>query len=170
MKYLHIKNISSEDEMIIFGNLVGRILLDCRPEKAKKATLLFFEGDLGVGKTTICKGILNSSGYDGIVKSPTYNLVETYELASSRYHHFDFYRLGSPEELDYIGIRDYFQSGDICLVEWPDRGKGFLPAPDLCLKISAKRNGRELNIESKTQLGELCLNHLSIAKENQLGL
>jgi len=159
MKYLHIKNISSEDEMIIFGNLVGRILLDCRPEKAKKATLLFFEGDLGVGKTTICKGILNSSGYDGIVKSPTYNLVETYELASSRYHHFDFYRLGSPEELDYIGIRDYFQSGDICLVE-----------PDLCLKISAKRNGRELNIESKTQLGELCLNHLSIAKENQLGL
>ncbi len=169
MKYLYINNISTEDEMITFGNLIGRILFDFLPKKAKKATLLFFEGNLGVGKTTICKGILNSSGYDGIVKSPTYNLVETYELASSRYPHFDLYRLGSPEELDYIGIRDYFQSGDICLVEWPDRGKGFLPLPDLCFKISVKRSGRELNIESKTQLGELFLNHLSIAKENQLG-
>ena len=169
MKYLYINNISTEDEMITFGNLIGRILFDFLPKKAKKATLLFFEGNLGVGKTTICKGILNSSGYDGIVKSPTYNLVETYELASSRYHHFDFYRLGSPEELDYIGIRDYFQSGDICLVEWPDRGKGVLPLPDLCFKISAKRNGRELNIEYIAQLGELFLNHLSIAKENQLG-
>ena len=166
MKYLHIDNISSEDEMITFGKLVGRILLDCRSEKSKKATLLFFEGDLGAGKTTICKGILNACGYDGVVKSPTYNLVETYELASSKCHHFDFYRLGSAEELDYIGIRDYFQSGDICLIEWPDRGKGFLPLPDLCLKISAKRNGRELNIESKNQLGELFLSHLSFYKEN----
>ena len=169
MKYLHIKNISSEDEMVAFGELVGHILFDRQPKNVKKATLIFFDGNLGVGKTTFCKGILHSFGYSGVVKSPTYNLVETYEFISFNCHHFDFYRLGSSEELDYIGIRDYLKVGDICLVEWPEQGKGFLPLPDLRFNISAKTKGREFVITSETKQGETFLTDLSKARENKLG-
>ena len=93
--------------------------------------LVFLNGDLGSGKTTLVRGILRSWGYDGPVKSPTYTLLEPYELADCRVLHFDFYRINDPEELLYIGIDDLLGEEAIKLVEWPSNGSSILPKPDI---------------------------------------
>lgn len=122
--------------------------------------LVFFDGDLGAGKTTLCRGVLQAFGHRGAVKSPTYTLVETYELGSDQVHHFDLYRLGDPEELEYMGIRDYLQPGNFCLIEWPNRGAGILPAPDLRVDITLTVNGRMITIVAETLVGEAVLSHM----------
>lgn len=93
--------------------------------------LIFLEGDLGVGKTTFVRALLGVMGYEGKVKSPTYTLVETYELANSLVHHFDLYRLQNPKELNDLGIEEYLTPNTLVFVEWPEQGKGILPPPDL---------------------------------------
>ncbi|MCL4108248.1 UNVERIFIED_CONTAM: hypothetical protein GTU68_065276 [Idotea baltica] len=108
--------------------------------------IVLLKGDLGAGKTTLVRGLLRHLGHEGIVKSPTYTLVEPYELKGRKIYHFDLYRLGDPEELEYMGGRDYWESGALCLIEWPEQAKGYLPEANLVLQISYQDSGRNIKI------------------------
>lgn len=116
--------------------------------------LMFLRGELGAGKTTLVRGYLRGSGHAGAVKSPTYTLVEPYELVGRHLYHFDLYRLGDPEELEFLGMRDYLAADDQCLVEWPERGVGVLPEPDIELRLEYLPDGRTATLEAFTARGD----------------
>ncbi|MGM0766909.1 MAG: tRNA (adenosine(37)-N6)-threonylcarbamoyltransferase complex ATPase subunit type 1 TsaE [Pseudomonadota bacterium] len=122
-------------------------------KSAGQGVTIFLEGDLGMGKTTLSRGVMRGLGHEGAVKSPTYTLVEPYEHLSPTAYHFDLYRLGDPEELEYMGIRDYFEGGAMCLIEWPERGQGILPAPDLQITLVRQGEGRSAHIVAGTIAG-----------------
>lgn len=115
--------------------------------------MIYLIGTLGMGKTTLSRAIIQALGWSGNVKSPTYTLVENYELPRLQVNHFDLYRLSDPEELEFIGIRDYQGKGLLSLVEWPDKGQGFLPEADLEIQITEAGAGRELKLLPKTPTG-----------------
>ena len=116
--------------------------------------ILFLEGDLGAGKTTLVRGFLRARGYMGPVRSPTYTLVEPYPLGDETVYHLDLYRLADAEELEYLGLRDMLQSRNILLIEWPERGHGRLPKPDLELHIQHQQDGRKITLQANTSAGE----------------
>jgi tRNA threonylcarbamoyladenosine biosynthesis protein TsaE len=120
----------------------GRALAHRLPETA----LVFLHGDLGAGKTTLVRAILRGLGYANSVKSPTYTILETHDLGSRMVYHFDLYRIIDPQELWLIGIDDLLSSDALKLVEWPERGVGVLPTPDVELWLLAEGGGRRLEI------------------------
>jgi len=128
--------IKDEQEMLEAG---AKLALQLKP-----GMLVFLQGDLGAGKTTLVRGILRGLGHKGSVKSPTYNIVEPYTINDKTFFHFDLYRLMDVEELEYMGMRDYLSKDSICFIEWPDKGEGFLPEPDLLLDIKINGSQREL--------------------------
>jgi len=126
--------MDGEEEMVAFGKNLASV---CAP-----GNIYYLHGELGAGKTTLSRGFLRGFGHEGAVKSPTYTIVEHYQLKNQRIYHFDLYRLTDPEELEYMGARDYFHQHAICLVEWAENGAGFLPKADLDIKITYESAGR----------------------------
>jgi tRNA threonylcarbamoyladenosine biosynthesis protein TsaE len=125
--------------------------------------VIFLEGDLGTGKTTLVRALIRALGHQGPVKSPTYSLVEVYVISSLYLYHFDFYRFESPEEFLDAGFDEYFNDNAICLVEWPERAQGCLPPPDLRLRLQHAGPGRLLEAVANTPQGVQCLRALSSA-------
>ncbi|PUA27272.1 MAG: tRNA (adenosine(37)-N6)-threonylcarbamoyltransferase complex ATPase subunit type 1 TsaE [Cellvibrio sp. 79] len=139
--------IDDDALMVAFGERLGHLLA-----ASEGAISVYLQGDLGAGKTTLSRGILRAFGHAGAVKSPTYTLVEPYEFTDRILYHFDLYRLGDPEELEYMGIRDYFLPPNICLIEWPERGAGLLPEADISLHIEVVPVGRVIHLQSRLPL------------------
>ena len=108
--------------------------------------LLFLSGPLGAGKTTFTRGFLQGLGFHGNVKSPTYTLVESYELDTLTVHHFDLYRLRHPTELLDLGLEDYLSQHAICLFEWPEQGGDLMPPADITCRLSISDDNRLLDI------------------------
>ncbi|MBT8047307.1 MAG: tRNA (adenosine(37)-N6)-threonylcarbamoyltransferase complex ATPase subunit type 1 TsaE [Xanthomonadales bacterium] len=100
--------------------------------------VMYLRGDLGAGKTTFARAYIHALGFQGYVKSPSYGLLETYKAGGQNVLHLDLYRIEDPEELEYLAIRDLFDETAVLLVEWPDRGEHYLPAPDLVLEFGEK--------------------------------
>lgn len=122
--------------------------------------VIYLEGDLGVGKTTLARGFIQFYGFER-VKSPTYSLVESYVNDKVNIHHFDCYRLSDAQELEYIGIREYLVPGHIQLIEWAELGKGMIAPADMIIKITDDFDKRELDITTHTQVGSQLLTYIN---------
>jgi tRNA threonylcarbamoyladenosine biosynthesis protein TsaE len=144
--------IGGEDRQEAFGAaLAGLIEAPC---------IIYLAGDLGAGKTTLARGFVRGLGYTGRVKSPTFTLLEPYELADFHCYHFDLYRLADPEELLFLGIEDLLRPDAVLLVEWPERGEGLLPEPDLIINVFYEAQQRRLTLRAPNEKGVQIINNL----------
>lgn len=146
----------NETDTSLLASRLGQAFL----EIGYGGTCTFLKGDLGAGKTTFSRSLLHSLGHKGNVKSPTYTLVEPYDLEGLTLFHFDLYRVNDPEELEFMGIRDYFSPASACLVEWPEKGEQLLPLPDLIINIKYQDEGRHFDIAGHSDFGIACVSFL----------
>lgn len=138
--------LTDDDATVSFGRILAKA--------CEQGGIIYLQGDLGAGKTTLSRGVMRYFGHEGAVKSPTYTLVEPYLLAEKSIYHFDLYRLADPEELEYLGMREAFNSGNICLVEWPSKGAGFLPQSDIVILLHTVPEGRNVEWFGVSEKGE----------------
>ncbi len=129
--------IDSEAGMLRLGRQLAALLLP--------GAVIYLRGELGAGKTTLVRGCLRGFGYAGLVKSPTYTLVENYKVRQQEVLHFDLYRIKSAQELINVGIHDYFSDAVISFIEWPENGFSQLPAATLCCDIKHQQHQRVVN-------------------------
>ena len=147
--------LEDEQKMQVFGEKIAQVI-----GQINAPLLILLNGDLGAGKTTLSRGILNGLGHRGSVKSPTYTLVEPYDLEVGKVFHFDLYRLVDPEELYDIGFNDYLSESQLCMIEWPDKGGSLLPKADISMQINSNGTGRQVILMAQTSLGSQCVNEL----------
>lgn len=140
-----VVEINSDSDMRHFGRRLAEV---CPP-----ACVIYLRGELGAGKTTLVRGMLHGMGHEGAVKSPTYTLVEPYEILNRQVYHLDLYRLADPEELEFLGLRDWLEQECVLLVEWPQRGAGVLPEADLVIEIDYAGQGRRVNLAAASNIG-----------------
>jgi len=126
----------------------------------KPGMVIYLHGDLGAGKTTLVRGVLNALGYNGRVKSPTYAPVEHYHIGGLDLRHFDLYRLHDKEEWDTAGFRDEFDGHNIFFIEWPERALELIPQADMIFCFVILLRGRDVEIQAKTSTGKECLRRL----------
>lgn len=138
--------------------------------EAPAAFIVYLEGDLGAGKTTLVRGYLRGLGYQGNVKSPTFTLLEPYELGERAVYHLDLYRLADPGELEYLGLRDLLARDATLLIEWPEQGKGMLPGADIVVDIGYRNEGRSLVFRSCSAEGEKLLGSLSARLRDKVNI
>ena len=145
-------NLSDEQQTLE----MARCFADYRylKQAGEPASVIYLFGDLGAGKTTFSRGFIQALGHRGNVKSPTYTLIEPYELAGTHLVHMDLYRLTDPEELEYLGIDDIVSTVDLCLIEWPQRGEGVLPPATISLFLQHQASGRNLKVVAHNPVGE----------------
>jgi tRNA threonylcarbamoyladenosine biosynthesis protein TsaE len=148
-----VHHVADEAAMEALGAHLAPALAD--------GTVVFLRGELGAGKTTLVRGILRGLGHGGAVKSPTYTLVEPYRLGGRTIYHFDLYRLNDPEELEFLGLRDYLSGSGICLIEWPERGAGVLMDADLEIAIERSPDGRVVLMCARTPTGTAVLHEMT---------
>ena len=142
---LKLKNLNETREL-------GEKLAQCCA-RIESPCVIYLKGDLGVGKTTLAQFFIRYFGFNK-VKSPTYTLVESYQDEKVDIHHFDCYRLTDPEELEYIGIRDYLRVNSLQIIEWPELGRGALAKADISIKLSGNGDTRNVSIRFKTEIGK----------------
>ncbi|AWX13488.1 tRNA (adenosine(37)-N6)-threonylcarbamoyltransferase complex ATPase subunit type 1 TsaE [Mergibacter septicus] len=152
-------SMSVKDEffMLEFGRRLSQIL-----SQFSENIVIYLNGELGAGKTTLSRGIIQAMGHQGKVKSPTYTLVEEYLLADKIVYHFDLYRLSDPEELEFMGIRDYFRANTLGLLEWAEKGLGAIPTADLVIDIAYDGTGRKLSLFAHSELGQQIICQLDV--------
>ena len=147
-------DLPDEQAMVQLGGSIARLIRD--------RLIITLQGDLGAGKTTLSRGILQGLGHSGAVKSPTYTLVEPYQLALGAVYHFDLYRLVDAEELEYMGFADYLADAQLCLIEWPEQGQGFLPMADIAIEISQPGAGRCVTLCANSAVGQQLISQLGV--------
>ncbi len=123
--------------------------------------VVYLCGDLGAGKTYLARAVLVGLGYQGRVKSPTYTLLEPYELEALTVYHMDLYRLSEPEELEFLGVRETMEQTVLSLIEWPDHGLGYVAHPDLVIDLAYSGDGRRACLSGKTVRGQRILSKMS---------
>jgi tRNA threonylcarbamoyladenosine biosynthesis protein TsaE len=126
----------------------------------KPGMVIYLLGDLGAGKTTLVRGMLNALGYSGRVKSPTYTLLEPYRAAGLDLRHFDLYRMHDESEWESAGFRDEFDGHNIFFIEWPEKAQGLIPHADLEISFKILALGREVAIQANSEMGKQCLGQL----------
>lgn len=129
--------------------------------------VVLLDGDLGAGKTTLVRGLLRAAGHAGAVRSPTYTLMEPYEVTAGRVVHLDLYRLADAEELEFLGLRDELGPGTLILVEWPERGRGALPTEDLRIALADADHGREAALTALTPVAAAMAQSIGISLSDQ---
>lgn len=144
--------LADEEATLAFGRRLAIAAAD--------GGIVYLHGDLGAGKTTLVRGLMRGHGFQGAVKSPTYTLVEPYELDQCHIYHFDLYRLADPGEVEYLGTEDYFKNNNLCLIEWPNRGGDAIPAADLSIELSSEGSGRRLHVASHSARGDVIAKRL----------